>query len=94
LEPERPSEKSFRDEVSSTHSFILKFWLEEVEAENEKEVWRGRITHVPGNEQRHVKNIHEVIDFIETYLHLPAGARSDGGITGWLRSQLKQWICE
>ena len=52
-----------------SHSFIVKIWLEENTQDAGRETWRGRITHVPSGVKRYVKNMDEIIAFIEHYLH-------------------------
>jgi len=60
----------------STHSFIVKMWLEETAEEAGRELWRGHITHVPGGERRYVKDLQEVSEFIASYLLPWVGAGS------------------
>ena len=52
---------------SSTHSFIIKVWLEEISDEVDAGVWRGQITHVLSGQHRYVKSLHEMISFMEHY---------------------------
>lgn len=51
-----------------THSFIVKIWLEETFEETGNARWTGRITHVPGGEQRYLKDLSDVGIFILPYL--------------------------
>lgn len=53
---------------TSTHSFIIKIWLEETAAEAGTAVWRGHITHVPGGERRYLKDLDDIAGFIAPYL--------------------------
>ena len=53
---------------SSTHSFIVKIWLEETARESDSPSWRGHITHVPSEERRYVEDLNGIIDFILLYL--------------------------
>ena len=53
---------------SSTHSFIVKIWLEEAAQEGDRPFWRGHITHVPSKERRYVEDLNGIIDFIVLYL--------------------------
>jgi hypothetical protein len=69
---------------STTHSFIIRIWLEEPgEAGGAK--WRGHITHVPSGERRYLKNVDDAVDFILPYL-AKMGVRLD------LQVRLKQWL--
>ena len=50
------------------HSFVVRVWLEEANTETMEEVWRGHITHIPGNERKYLKDLSEIPAFIESYL--------------------------
>jgi hypothetical protein len=52
----------------SIHSFIVRVWLEPREIEGAKPKWRGSIEHVNSGEQRYLKSLEEVTDFIASYL--------------------------
>jgi hypothetical protein len=66
---------------SNTHSFIVKIWLEETAAENDHATWRGHITHVPGGERRYLKQLNDIVAFIEPYLN-------EMGVRGGVRWRL------
>lgn len=51
-----------------SHSFVVKFWLEETLEEADEALWRGHITHVPSQERRYLNTLDDVIEFIEPYL--------------------------
>ena len=53
---------------STTHSFIVKIWIEEHAQEQADATWRGHITHVPDGKRRYVSSLHEIEDFISLYL--------------------------
>ncbi len=53
---------------TNTHSFIIKVWLEETEAEAGRAAWRGLITQVPSGERRYLVNLDEIKIFIMPYL--------------------------
>jgi hypothetical protein len=53
---------------STTHSFIIKIWLEETLEEADQAVWRGHITHVPSGRREYVKDLDEILTFIMPYL--------------------------
>lgn len=64
---------------ATTHSFVIKIWLEETREESSPAVWRGRITHVPSGERKFIKDLQEISAFISPYLHeLGAANEPDG----------------
>lgn len=56
------------------HSFIIKLWLEETVKESGQILWRGHVTHVPSGERCYLKDLEEVVAFINSYLE-EMGAR-------------------
>lgn len=52
----------------TSHSFIVKIWLEETAAEAGQAKWRGHITHVPDGVRRYVESLDEISNFISVYL--------------------------
>ena len=50
---------------SEVHSFIVKLWFE---SEGWPARWRGHVTHVPGGERRDLRELDEIVDFVEPYL--------------------------
>ena len=73
------------DVFESTHSFIVRIWLEESAQETEQSKWRGHITHVPGGEQRYLKELDESIYFMMPYL-------SALGVKFGLRWRVRRWL--
>jgi hypothetical protein len=69
---------------STTHSFVIRIWLEEPE-ETGRARWRGHITHVLSGERRYLENMAEVVDFIRPYL-------AEMGVTPGLQARLQQWL--
>lgn len=69
---------------STTHSFIVKVWLEETAQEAGEATWRGYITHVPG-ERRYLHDLDDVTGFIGIYLE------TMGLKLGW-RWRLRRWL--
>jgi hypothetical protein len=72
----------------STHSFIVKIWLEETPEESSHPLWRGHITHVPSGKRHYFSSLERILSFIVPYL------RSIGikfGLTWRLREQLDKW---
>lgn len=67
------------------HSFVIRFWLEAIDEQSEKGIWRGHITHVASGERRYLKDIGSITDFITPYLE---GWEVKFGI-GW---RLRRWL--
>jgi hypothetical protein len=57
------------DPLTSTHSFIVKIWLEEI-SEDGKPVWRGHITHVPSNRKEYFVILEDIPTLISSYLQI------------------------
>jgi hypothetical protein len=53
---------------SSTHSFIVKIWLEERTDDSDPLIWRGHITHVPSGQRRYMRNLDEMTSFVAIFL--------------------------
>ena len=72
--------------ASTTHSFIVKLWLDEADEVHGHPKVRGHITHVPSGERHYFTNLGAILDFIEPYLapvESPPGRRRRTG--RWLR---------
>jgi hypothetical protein len=69
---------------SKVHSFIVKLWQEDDGKGKSK--WHGYITHVPDAGRRYLKDLRDIIKFIEPYL---AGGAGEGlpvlPKLGWLK---------
>lgn len=70
---------------SQSHSFIIKIWCETTGKLRPGRIWRGHITHVPSNERRYLKNLHDITVFIIPYLQTMGVS-----LTIWMR--MKQWM--
>jgi hypothetical protein len=53
---------------TSTHSFIVKIWLEETVEQSGNAKWRGCVTHVSSGERRYVESLQAISEFIGRYL--------------------------
>jgi hypothetical protein len=53
---------------ASSHSFVIRLWLEETKEEAGRAVWRGHITHVLSGERRSVQTLVAISSFIASYL--------------------------
>ena len=69
---------------TTTHSFVIKVWLEETIEEAEEAVWRGRITHVPSGENGYVKDLNEINLFISPFLE-------SMGVKPTIRARMSRW---
>lgn len=70
------------------HSFVIKLWIEESPEAGASAAWRGHVTHVPSGERRHLKELADILDFIDPYL---GGARAPHGRRGGLWGRLKRF---
>ena len=70
---------------SNLHSFIIRLWFEEAGEEVGPRIWRGHITHVPSGTRRYLKDLNEIIAFIEPYFE------AEGIELDW-RRRLRQWL--
>lgn len=69
----------------STHSFVVKVWLEEEARELCRPIWRGHVTHVMSKQQRYVKNLDDIADFIAGYLQM-------SGLRLPLKKRFRRWL--
>jgi hypothetical protein len=63
--------ESFRDsneEELNIHSFVVRVWLEEMQANPRQIVWRGHITYVNNGTRHYFDDINEIPAFIATHL--------------------------
>lgn len=51
-------------DVLTTHSFVIRLWLEEVDRETSQAQWRGHVTHVISRRRRYIENLEEIEEFI------------------------------
>lgn len=70
---------------SSTHSFIIKVWLEASATDGRIAGWHGHITHVPGGQRRYLKDLNEITAFIKPFLN-------ETGLKLGFRFRVKRWI--
>lgn len=54
---------------STSHSFIVRIWLEDPATRGRRAVWRGQITHVDDGERRTVQHLGQIVAFITLYLN-------------------------
>lgn len=67
----KDSLESFRDsneEELNIHSFIVRVWLEETQANPRLVVWRGHITYVKNGNRHYFEDINEIPAFIVPHL--------------------------
>lgn len=63
-----------QDYEQTTHSFIVKIWLEKAASARNPAIWRGYITHVTSDERRNIQSLNELSEFVARYLER-VGAR-------------------
>ena len=86
FKPKRRNERcTDRFPEFSAHSFIVKVWIEEEANTHGNPIWHGHITHVPGGEQRYLRNLGEIEDFVEPYL-------STMCVRFGLRERIRRWF--
>jgi hypothetical protein len=52
----------------TTHSFIVKIWIEQPAKGSRAAIWQGLITHVPGGERCYFHDLEGIGTFMEPYL--------------------------
>jgi len=85
LRPKRPKERRNRSAEFNVHSFIVKVWVEEEVNMHDNPIWHGQITHVPGGEQRYLRNLSEIEEFVVPYLRAM-------GIRFGLCQRIRRWL--
>ncbi|MEJ2430603.1 MAG: hypothetical protein P8075_17050 [Deltaproteobacteria bacterium] len=65
-----------RSYEASTHSFIVRVWLEPRECKDAVPQFRGVVQHVPSGERIYVRDLAEIAEFIAPYLGKEAGGPS------------------
>ena len=53
---------------STSHSFIVRIWIEEPAAQGRRAAWRGQIIHVGDDDRRMVQRLEEIVAFLAVYL--------------------------
>ncbi len=72
-----------------THSFVIKFRLEESVKQSRQFIWRGHITHVASGEFRYLQGLSSIAKFIELYLgNWKIGSGEYWRIKKWLLKRL------
>ncbi|MEK6405763.1 MAG: hypothetical protein AABN34_02240 [Acidobacteriota bacterium] len=64
---------------TTTHSFIVKIWLEETAEEAGQAKWRGHITHVPDGVRRYFESLDEISTFVGAYFEAMEQTPHGGG---------------
>lgn len=81
----KPNERAARNDEFNVHSFIVKVWIEEAANQDGHSTWYGHITRVPDGEQRYLRSLSEIEDFIHPYLKA-------AGIRFGLRERIRKWL--
>jgi hypothetical protein len=58
---------------ATSHSFLVRLWIEGVDPVARSIRWRGHVTHLIDEERRHVESFEHLNEFIEGYLVRSAG---------------------
>jgi hypothetical protein len=53
---------------ATLHSFIVKLWLEDTGQQEKPMGWHGYITHVPSGDRQYLRELADILTFIEPYL--------------------------
>ena len=61
----------FEDDASVMHSFIIRLWKEEDGTATRREVWRGHMTSIPGNQRYYFTSVEEIPSLIASHLDDP-----------------------
>jgi hypothetical protein len=87
---DQPAEKHDLDLVElSTHSFVVKIWMEETATETKNPLWRGHITHVPSGSRRYLGHLNGIISFVKPYLKAMG---INFKLRFYLLNQIKGWM--
>ena len=77
--------KAARNDEFNVHSFIVKVWIIEDVNKDGHSTWYGHITRVPGGEQRYLRSLNEIENFIRPYLKA-------AGIRFRLSDRIRKWL--
>jgi len=69
----------------STHSFVVKVWLEGTDDESRQARWRGHITHVQSGRREYFEDLDKIRAFITTYL-------ADMGVSLGFYHRVIRWL--
>ena len=70
---------------SAAQSFVVRVWVEERAGQTGQGVWRGHITHVPGDNRRYLKSLDEIGDYLTPYLEAM-------GVKPGMRWRRRRWL--
>ncbi len=74
------------DEIeSAAQSFVVRVWVEERADSTGRGIWRGHVTHVPGDRRRYLKSLDEIGDYIAPYLEAM-------GVKPGMRWRMRRWL--
>ncbi len=58
---------------ATSHSFLVRLWIEGVDPVARSIQWRGHVTHLIDERRQHVESFEQLTRFIESYLVRSAG---------------------
>ena len=67
---------------STSHSFLIRLWIEGVSDDLGTIQWRGHITHLIDEDRRYVETFDQIISFVQGYLGISAGPGSGSQAAG------------
>lgn len=69
------------DAETTSHSFLIRLWIEGVGEDARSVRWRGHVTHLIDEERQYVETFEQITRFLQSYLGVSSGAEpgSQGG---------------
>lgn len=58
---------------TTSHSFLVRLWIEGVDPHARSIRWRGHVTHLIDEERQHIESFEQLTSFIEGYLERSTG---------------------
>ena len=69
VKSERPStDNADAYSEDTTHSFVIRIWLDSPADGSSDSAWRGHITHVPSGKRAYFADLNQIVAFIFPYL--------------------------
>ena len=61
------------DAATTSHSFLIRLWIEGVGDDAHSIRWRGHVTHLIDEERQYVETFEQITRFLQSYLGLTSG---------------------
>ena len=68
INPTIPHDGKVNQNQDTSHTFILRFWLEKREIKNAKPIWRGVVEHVASGQCLYIQDLDEIKAFVASHL--------------------------